>query len=211
MGFFNAFKAKSPKETDVSEDNTEHKAENKTEDATDEKNELRDIETHSEIGGKTSKPSSEKDSTLVDVPLGNSTGNDGPEKELSRNGSPTPVQTEESHEDSKEVAPKAASKAASDKQSTKEEKTEDVDADTPADEEDYPKSWRLALITVALCLCVFCVALVCTTLLHTLIFDNYIKLTPTTRITQSSQQQSRRSQINSIPSRTWVGTEVRIS
>lgn len=39
---------------------------------------------------------------------------------------------------------------------------EDVKAVEQAqqDEEDYPSSWKLVLVLVALCLCVFCVALV---------------------------------------------------
>ncbi|KAJ5143534.1 uncharacterized protein N7515_002321 [Penicillium bovifimosum] len=195
MGFFNAlkaFKAKSPKETDISKDNNEHKAENTTEGAADDKNEVMadeksqvlDPETQSEVGGQTSKPSSEKESTLVDVPLGNSTAD--PEKQPSRNTSPAPGHTEELPDDNKEVAPKAASKAASDKESIKEEKSEAVDGDTPADVEEYPSSWRLALITVALCFCVFCVAL-----------DNTIIATAIPKITD---------QFNSLEDVGWYGS-----
>ncbi|KAJ5542629.1 Major facilitator superfamily domain general substrate transporter [Penicillium sp. DV-2018c] len=192
MGFFDAakafkvFKAKPSKENDVSKDNDESKTENKTESTTDEKNEALNIETQSEVGGQSSKPSSEKDSTLVDVPLGASTANGDSEKEQLRTTSPTPGQTEQPQEDTNGAAPKAASEPASDKQSTKEEQTEAADAETPADEEEYPNAWRLVLITIALCLCVFCVAL-----------DNTIIATAIPKITD---------QFNSLEDVGWYGS-----
>ena len=158
MGFLDAFKAKSPKEADVpvdkSEHNTEHNTENKTEHKTEHNNAAPNDDTHSQSGGQTSKPSSEKESTLVDEPLTrNSTPFDGTEKELASRDTPTPVH----NDSSKELVPNEPL----DKQPTQEEKKEDGDAETPKEEEEeYPNAWRLSLISIALCLCVFCVALV---------------------------------------------------
>lgn len=157
MGLLDAFKAKSPKEADIPVDKTEHKTEHSTE----HNNAVPNDDTHSQAGGQTSKPSSEKESTLVDEPLRrNSTPIDGTEKELASRDTPTPVQ----NDPSKELVPNEPL----DKQPTQEEKKEDGDAKTPGEEEEqeeeeeYPNAWRLTLISIALCLCVFCVALVCT-------------------------------------------------
>lgn len=150
MGFLDAFKAKSPKEADVPVDKTEQNTEHKTE----HNNVTPNDDTHSQSGGQTSKPSSEKESTLVDEPLTrNSTPFGGTEKELASRDTPTPVH----NDSSKELVPNEPL----DKQPTQEEKKEDGDAETPEEEEEeYPNAWRLSLISIALCLCVFCVALV---------------------------------------------------
>lgn len=155
MGFLDAFKAKSPKEADVLVDKTEHNTENN--------NVAPNDDTHSQFGGQTSKPSSEKESTLVDGPLRrNSTPIDDTQKEFASRETPTPVH----NDSSKELVPNEPI----DKQPTQEEKKEDGGAETPEEEkeeEEYPNAWRLFLISIALCLCVFCVALVCTVrLLH---------------------------------------------
>lgn len=158
MGFLDRFKAKFRKEADVTGENTEHNTEHK--------NVAPNDDTLSQSGGQTSKPSSEKESTLVDEPLmRNSTPNDDTEKELASRDTPTPV-----HNDSnRELVPKEPL----DKQPTQEEKKEDGDAETTEDEEEYPSAWRLTLISIALCLCVFCVALVCTArLLYLMIISN---------------------------------------
>lgn len=145
MGFLNAFKAKSPKEAEVSGDKTEHN--------TDHKNVAPNDDTHTQSGGQTSKPSSEKESALVDEPLlRNLSPQNDSEKELAIRDTPTPV-----HNDSnRELVPNEPF----DKQSTQEEKKENGDTETPEDEEEYPNAWKLTLISIALCLCVFCVALV---------------------------------------------------
>ena len=168
MGFLDAFKAKFPKKADVPVDKTEHNTEhNNTEhNNTEHNNVAPNDDTHSQPGGQTSKPSSEKESTLVDEPLRrNSTPINGTEKELANRDTPTPVH----NDSSKELVPNKPD----DKQPTQEEKKEDGDAETPGEEqeeeEEYPNAWRLTLISIALCLCVFCVALVRTTRLLYLI------------------------------------------
>ncbi|KAJ5932033.1 hypothetical protein N7516_006522 [Penicillium verrucosum] len=184
MGFLDAFKAKSPKEADVPVDKTEHKTEHSTE----HNNAVPNDDTHSQAGGQTSKPSSEKESTLVDEPLRrNSTPIDGTEKELASRDTPTPVH----NDSSKELVPNEPF----DKQPTQEEKKEDSDAKTPGEEEEeqeqeeeeeYPNAWRLTLISIALCLCVFCVAL-----------DNTIIATAIPKITD---------QFNSLDDVGWYGS-----
>lgn len=155
MGFLDAFKAKSPKEADVPVDKTEHKTEHKTENNNEHNNVAPNDDTHSQSGGQTSKPSSEKESTLVDEPLRrSSTPIDGTQKEFASRETPTPVH----NDSSKELVPNEPF----DKQPTQEEKKEDGGAETPEEEEEYPNAWKLFLISIALCLCVFCVALVCT-------------------------------------------------
>lgn len=46
------------------------------------------------------------------------------------------------------------------REQTTSESTED-EKDEKDEEEEYPSGWRLTLITIGLCLCVFCTALVC--------------------------------------------------
>lgn len=165
MGFLDAFKVKSRKNEDVPGDNTEQNTEHSTE----QKNVAPSDDTNSESGGQTSKPSSEKESTLVDENLmKNPTPSNGAEKEPASRDTPTPV-----HDDSNR---ELVTQEPLDKQPTTEEKREDDDAGTPKDEEEYPNAWRLILISIALCLCVFCVALVCTASL--LYLNVQIELTP---------------------------------
>jgi hypothetical protein len=156
MGFLDAFKAKSSK-VDVPGENTEQKPEHK--------NVAPKHDTHSQ-SDQTSKPSSEKESTLVDEPLRNSSANDDTDKELA--STRTPVHNAEMNGDStQELAPKGTFD-----KPTEDEKKEDSDAETPREEEEYPNAWRLTLISIALCLCVFCVALVCTASLLNLIISS---------------------------------------
>ena len=96
-----------------------------------------------------SKPSSEKESTLVDENV----------RDLA-----TAVDT------NKETIPNEGSNEGSDRNDTEKETTKE-EAKTLSDdnaenksvepEPEYPTAFRLLLITIALCLCVFCVALVC--------------------------------------------------
>jgi hypothetical protein len=161
MGFLDAFKVNSRKDADVPGDKAEHN--------TEQNNVTPNDETYSESVGQTSKPSSEKESTLVDEPLmRNATPNNDTEKELASRDTPTPVRNDSDRE--------LVTQEPLDKQPTPEEKKEDGDAETPKDEEEYPTAWRLTLISIALCLCVFCVALVCSTSL--LYLDVHIQLTP---------------------------------
>lgn len=179
MGFLDAFKAKSPKEADVPVDKTEHKTEHKTENNNEHNNVAPNDDTHSQSGGQTSKPSSEKESTLVDEPLRrSSTPIDGTQKEFASRETPTPVH----NDSSKELVPNEPF----DKQPTQEEKKEDGGAETPEEEEEYPNAWKLFLISIALCLCVFCVAL-----------DNTIIATAIPKITD---------QFNSLDDVGWYGS-----
>jgi hypothetical protein len=110
--------------------------------------------------GQTSKPSSEKESILVDELVRGSTFNEDSDKELV-NPSPAPTPEPVLH-DNKDSAPneKATKEEAPKEDSTKEVTTEDKDETETPDEEEYPTTWRLVLITIGLCFCVFCVALV---------------------------------------------------
>ncbi|KAJ5171101.1 uncharacterized protein N7500_003884 [Penicillium coprophilum] len=176
MGFFDALKAKFPK-ADVP-DNAEQNTVVNTED----KNMAPDHDAHVQSGGRTSKPSSEKASTLVDEPLRDSTPNPDADKELASRDTPTPVHYAEINgESTQELAPKGTFD-----KPTQEEKKGDNDAETPVDEEEYPNAWKLTLISIALCLCVFCVAL-----------DNTIIATAIPKITD---------QFNSLEDVGWYGS-----
>ncbi|KAJ5372885.1 Major facilitator superfamily domain general substrate transporter [Penicillium concentricum] len=171
MGFLDAFKAKSPK-ADVPGDKAEHNTEAKEVAA--------NHDTLSQ-SGQTSKPSSEKESTLVDEPLRNSSPYADTEKDLANRDTPTPVHSAEMNGDStQELAPEGIF----DKPT--QEKKEDGDAQTPQDEEEYPNAWKLTLISIGLCLCVFCVAL-----------DNTIIATAIPKITD---------QFNSLEDVGWYGS-----
>jgi hypothetical protein len=161
MGFLDALKVRSRKDADVPGDKSEHN--------TEQNNVTPNDDSHSESVGQTSKPSSEKESTLVDEHLTrNATPNNDTDKELASRDTPTPVHNDSNRE--------LVTQDPLDKQPTPEEKKEDDGAETPKDEEEYPNAWRLTLISIALCLCVFCVALVCTT--SWLYLDAHIQLTP---------------------------------
>lgn len=114
-----------------------------------------DTETQSQVQGLNSKPSSEKESTLVDEPLRDSMNGDGTNKEA------------DSEESNKEVTPNtdtAKESVPNEDAKPEENKENNANEDSTEDKNDdaeYPSSWRLLLITIALCLCVFCVALVC--------------------------------------------------
>jgi hypothetical protein len=90
------------------------------------------------------------------------------------------------------------------------EKTSKRDSQASAsDEEDddfeYPTKWRLTAITIALCLSVFCMALVC---YHRSKPDFERKLTSMCRITQLLQQLFLASRINSKRSTTSDGMDL---
>ncbi|KAJ6016087.1 hypothetical protein N7540_010678 [Penicillium herquei] len=141
-----------------------------------------DTDAHSQNTGKNtnSKPSSEKESTLVDEPIHDSTAPHDTNKEATaadlQNGA---VSNEDS---TKEMIPQNDA----DKEASKEEgDDQDPNADTDKDIE-YPSPFRLVLITIALCLCVFCVAL-----------DNTIIATAIPKITD---------QFNSLNDVGWYGS-----
>ncbi|KAF3017953.1 hypothetical protein E8E15_004372 [Penicillium rubens] len=171
MGFLDALKVRSRKDADVPGDKSEHN--------TEQNNVTPNDDSHSESVGQTSKPSSEKESTLVDEHLTrNATPNNDTDKELASRDTPTPVHNDSNRE--------LVTQDPLDKQPTPEEKKEDDGAETPKDEEEYPNAWRLTLISIALCLCVFCVAL-----------DNTIIATAIPKITD---------QFNSLEDVGWYGS-----
>lgn len=101
-----------------------------------------------------SKPSSEKESTLVDEPIRDATAPDDTNKEATTDSSREGVLNETPE---KELVPQNDSeKEASDPN----RKDEIKPTEEPTDDTEYPTAWRLVLITIALCFCVFCVALV---------------------------------------------------
>lgn len=113
-----------------------------------------------------SKPSSEKESTSVDEPFRNTAGGLDTEKEAANDGnhnrtgsgnSPEAVPNEDSN---KESVPRGEEE----KEVSNPEESNESDASNAdpkeANDTEYPSGWRLLLITIALCLCVFCVALV---------------------------------------------------
>lgn len=95
---------------------------------------------------RSSKPSSEKESTLVDEPIRNSTAAEDTNKEM----------TTANEDSNKESIPKSDTE----KEATKDEDKSGSDDGAKEPEPEYPTAFRLLLITIALCLCVFCVALV---------------------------------------------------
>jgi hypothetical protein len=110
-----------------------------------------------------SKPSSEKESTLPDEPLRGTAAGLDTDKEAANNGnrngndSPEAVPNEDSNKES--VAHGEEEKQTSNPEESNESGESSADP-KEVDDTKYPSGWRLFLITVALCLCVFCVALV---------------------------------------------------
>nr|CAL81505.1 MFS transporter [Penicillium digitatum] len=100
------------------------------------------------------------------------------EKELVSRNTPTPVL----NDSNRELVPSEPLN----KQPTQEDRKEDGDTQTPEDEDGFPNAWRLTLISIALCLCVFCVAL-----------DNTIIATAIPKITD---------QFNSLDDVGWYGS-----
>lgn len=96
-----------------------------------------------------SKPSSEKESTLVDESVGNLTMAEDTNKETIPNKG---TNEESSRNDTEKETTKEEAKTSSD---------DDAENKSAEPEPEYPTAFRLLLITIALCLCVFCVALVC--------------------------------------------------
>ncbi|KAJ5742771.1 uncharacterized protein N7511_011172 [Penicillium nucicola] len=149
--------------------------------------------TPSPLPGLNSKPSSEKESTLVDGSIRNSTYNNDSEKELvAPSPAPTPEpmlqQNKDSTADEEGSKKEAPKEELADGDSDKEVVTEGKDeTDKPEeDEEEYPSSWRLTLITIGLCFCVFCLAL-----------DNTIIATAIPKITD---------EFNSLEDVGWYGS-----
>lgn len=155
------FKAKSSKDADVSGDNV---ADSRFLGGLSEvEKEAISIGSHSRTTSKNSMPSSEKERQLVNVPLGNMSAHEQLEKELSHDASLSPQPNRGSTISwdgiGRDVAEKDENQGGDDNQ-------------TDEGEEEYPNAWKLFLITIALCLCVFCVALVCNLRKLTFILSN---------------------------------------
>ncbi|KAJ5595555.1 uncharacterized protein N7459_001763 [Penicillium hispanicum] len=147
-----------------------------------------DTDSQSQANGKTSKPSSEKESTLVDEPTRDSpAAAEDTHKEVENNDSPKEAIPNEDSNKETVPADSAEKEAANDAQGDENaEAGAEADAATKQRDQDYPSPWRLVLITIALCLCVFCVAL-----------DNTIIATATPKITD---------QFNSLDDVGWYGS-----
>jgi hypothetical protein len=122
-----------------------------------------DTNVHSPNLVENSNPSSEKHSTLFDEPSRDSTADDEREKEIAISN---PSSSSSSSPSSPNLAltdpnKESVGKEVSCQETTQEEKKEDGDNESVENEDDYPEGWKLFLITIALCLCVFCLALVC--------------------------------------------------
>lgn len=96
-----------------------------------------------------SKPSSEKESTLVNESVRDLTTAEDTNKEAIPNEG---AKEESGRNDTEKETTKEEAKTSSD---------DDAENKSAEPEPAYPTALRLLLITIALCLCVFCVALVC--------------------------------------------------
>lgn len=104
--------------------------------------------------------SSEKESTLVDEPIRDSTAAaEDTNKETTRDNQPPEVIPNE--DSNKESVVKNDTEKEAAKEEDKNSSDGDVENTSKEPEPEYPTAFRLFLITIALCLCVFCVALVC--------------------------------------------------
>ncbi|KAJ6089553.1 hypothetical protein N7467_004769 [Penicillium canescens] len=137
------------------------------------KNDALDTDAHFQSRAQTSQPSSEDESISANEPIGSLVANEDTEKVLARDKLPETILVANEKTDKE-----SAFKGLPDKESS--------DADTRQDVSEYPSLWRLLLITIALCLCVFCVAL-----------DNTIIATAIPKITD---------QFNSLDDVGWYGS-----
>lgn len=108
---------------------------------------------------KSSQPPSEKESTLVDEPIRDSTAPEDTNKGMTGENHASEVAPNEDSNKEPVVKNDTEKEAARDE----DKNSSDDDAENKANEPEpeYPTTFRLLLITIALCLCVFCVALVC--------------------------------------------------
>jgi len=108
-----------------------------------------------ELGSDHPDPSSASDSdSLSQKSKGKSS------KPASEKGSAYERQENASKEAVPDLDKEAKSSSTDDLSSSSTQSDNENDAQPPQDDHEYPSSWRLTLITMALCLCVFCVALV---------------------------------------------------
>lgn len=114
--------------------------------------------TDSNLKDKVSNPTNEKESTSAHDPTAAPTGNDF-SKEAAGGNSPKSAANGDSN---KESGSNGQSQDAAATQEGEQSGSDDTDAEKKeVDNTEYPSGWRLLFITIALCLCVFCTALVC--------------------------------------------------
>ncbi|KAJ6087930.1 hypothetical protein N7467_006844 [Penicillium canescens] len=146
--------------------------------------------TPSPSPGQTSKPSSEKESTLVDEPIRNSILNEDSEKEIVSPSpgphTPEPILHENKDSTPNEKDPKEEPKENVPKEDSDKEVATEAKGETETPDEEYPSAWKLTLITIGLCFCVFCVSL-----------DNTIIATAIPKITD---------EFNSLEDVGWYGS-----
>lgn len=145
-----------------------------------------------------SKYSAEKESTLPGDPAAAPAATNDTSKEAAGDDSPATASNENSN---KESESSGGSKEAA--QDGEQSGSDDSDAEKKEDNTEYPSGWRLLLITIALCLCVFCTALVrCLSNYPITLAD----ISP--RTTRLSQRPSPRSLMSLTPSPMLVGMAV---
>lgn len=147
-----------------------------------------------------SKYSAEKESTSPGDPAAAPAATNDTSKEAAGDDSPETASNENSN---KESESSGGSKEAA--QEGEQSGSDDADAEKEEDNTKYPSGWRLLLITIALCLCVFCTALV--RCVSQFIPKTLIDISP--RTTRLSQRPSPRSLMSLTPSPMLVGTAVR--
>ncbi|KAJ5367953.1 Efflux pump roqT [Penicillium cataractarum] len=133
---------------------------------------------------KSPKPSSEKESTLVNEPIRDSAVSEDTNKETTRDNQPPEVIPNE--DSNKEPVVKNDTEKEAAKEEDKNSSDDDAENTAKEPEPEYPTAFKLLLITIALCLCVFCVAL-----------DNTIIATAIPKITD---------QFNSLDDVGWYGS-----
>lgn len=164
-----------------------------------------DADGQSQQNDRSPKPSSEKESTLFSQSIRDSTAPDDTNKETTPIDSSMP--SIPNNDSNKESLPRQDSEKEASSPTDSSEKDSEKD-NSPEQEIEYPSPFRLILITIALCLCVFCVALVSANWL----WEKYlhIRLTLPARTIPSSRQPFRKSRTNSTHLVMWVGMVVRI-
>lgn len=151
------FKGSSPKEADMSHDKV---AAQNTPATLPKSPNLANIDNFPQEPARTLSPSGEKEITLLDHPSTNTSFSDAmnPDVKVNSSRGPSPEHNGGSNEPDMENK-ELVTNHGNDEEFTNEKEGESDDEKD--EEEQYPNAWKLFLITVALCLCVFCVALVC--------------------------------------------------
>lgn len=169
--------------------------------------------------GKASSRAASEKSTLIEEPRNSNasrTSNiraENTQKETANGATSTTPSDTAKDESPKEVKPnedsnnETAVKYNAEKELKDDENKTDSDVDGEKSQEpeiEYPSAWKLVLITIALCFCVFCVALVSKGYLKCM---KGARISNNLRITPSLQLPSLKLPINSTPSTMSAGME----